>query len=399
MTAPSAAATGATAESTPAPLPNSETTQPTPPATTEVFGTRLGDILGQLDIPTEVRDQLTPKPETTATAPEAQPAAPAPTSVAGTTPPPAEPTAPIAAAADPSDTPVPDEWPESAKARVAEETRKRKERTTAMQTATSRAEMAERQAQQLQAQLQDLATRPPTMPTPQDPLVNVRNGQQLGVAMRDNEQLLEFATLNPDGLANVLVGREANGQEIRKDYTADEMARIRLHADRMLRAAIPAKAEYLRQQAEVEAQVRTVHPKLFEANTQEEREASWMVQQLPEITRYPDWQMWIGDAMVGRNLRIQQQQQTPAAPGNGTAAAAPASPAVAAILAGQRQPPLAPSVPVVRSPSAAPARGANNVDLKQAQEDFTSSTQTTGDLEKYIEQIRAAQRTPEGVLV
>lgn len=386
------------------------------------IGDRLGAVLGRLELNPEVLKDLGRDLSGNETKPAAAAAGETPAVAAGTELPAVTPAATTSTAGttqQPNDgqqasgeqeQALPDEWPESARAQVMEERRKRQTRTTERDQANTARQAAEARAQQLEQELQQAArvmqSRPVAVAASErDPLADVQNEQQLAEAIRDYEQLQDFAVAYPDGVQNVLIGRDSTGQEIRKDYTREEIAKMKLDADRILTKAVPAKGAYIQQQRQSEEVARTAHPNLFNPQAAEHQEARQVLQVLPEITRIPAWQLWIGDAQRGRNARIAEEQQQRSevggqqSAGNGAAGAAQQqqSPAVQAILRGQRQPPIAPSVPVVRGSGISGAEaGDRGADVKQAREQLEASGGSDDALNDYIATLRGKGASARG---
>lgn len=338
--------------------------------TQEVFGTPVGAILATMeDLPAEVRES-----EAKAAQDEAGAAAAATEEGepgASTTDDAAAVAAAAAAASKPAGTktgdedhPVPEEWPQSAKTRVAEEAQKRRDRTAERDKVTGERDEA-------RARLAELEKQSPVQiaPSARDPLADVTNEQELAKAYTEYEQLAEWAIRYPDGLEGVQIGVDPKTKEpIVKDYSKEEMTEIRLRADKILRKEIPAKAAYLNVHQQLEPVAREAYPALFEAGTPESNEYKLILKQLPEITRFPDYKLWIGDAIYRRNERnAAAEAARKAAEGK-----AKPSPTVAALLqkpATQRAPsPTSARVPAPEGTKGGSGRGGASDDVVSAQE-------------------------------
>jgi hypothetical protein len=278
-----------------------------------------------------------------------------------------------AAADEAEELPVPDSWVPSAKARVAEEARKRRERTLER-------DQWKAEAEKLAAQLQQ-ATSVQLRPT--KTLSEVVDRQSLAAAENHWKEIRRFARTNPDGADDVLVGKDEQGNDIRKDYSREEIIQMGLDADEAIEA-LPARRDFV---AEVEAQIaqaKTVYPDLWKA-TEAGREAATIVQRMPWVLQEPTWALDIGDYLAGRKMRLAKTGKS----SGGKAL----SPGAQAIL-GAPKVAAAPGVIKSRSASGGPGQsrggGGERVDTKQADEAFYAAGMTNEALEDRIKRKLAA---------
>jgi hypothetical protein len=384
MNAQGAAATGEAEETTP------ERTPDTPLSETVKNPARLGAVLEEMGLPAEIVEQVAPKAERESEGGEEQPPGegeeqpeqPAEEGQPSTE----EPQLPPAAQAE-QEEPVPEDWPASAKARVAKEAQKRRARTEEL-TATQ-ARLA-----QVEAALRDGAGRqgasPPTM---RDPLADVMDAAGLARAEEQFEALLEFAEMNPDGADDVFIGRNPDGSEKRMDYTAQDIAKMKVTAEKVLRKGIPAKAQWLAAAGENVRETQKMYPSIFKDGSEESQTAALILNQLPEIQRFPDFALWIGDAIAGRKARLAKGKRPVTRSGK------PLSAAAEAILT-QPRVPVAPGTPNGRSPErrATGAGSSSGVDKEQARKEFAERGYSSEALEDFITKSRQAQARGRGPL-
>jgi hypothetical protein len=271
--------------------------------------------------------------------------------------------------------PVPDSWVPSAKARVAEEARKRRERTLER-------DQWKAEAERLNAQLQQ-ATAVQLRPTKQ--LTEVVDRQSLAAAENHWAQIRRFARTNPDGADDVFLGKDANGNDIRRDYSREEIIQMGLDADEAIEA-LPARRDFVaRAEAEI-AQAKQAYPDLWKA-TEAGREAAGIVQRAPWILQEPDWAFVIGDYLAGRKMRLAKSGKS----SGGRAL----SPGAQAILGAPKVAP-APGVIKSRSASSGPGQsrgsGGERVDSKQEDERFYAAGMTQEALEDKIRRKLAASQ-------
>src|SRR4029434_8025109 len=103
---------------------------------------------------------------------------------------------------------------------------------------------------------------------------------------------------NPDGADDVLIGRDAQGNEIRKDYTREDVADMKSFAKRVQKRA-PERRQYLAVMAAATKEAAQLYPQMFEDGTIETQLAVQMLQEFPEIRRRPDFLLVIGDQVAG----------------------------------------------------------------------------------------------------
>jgi len=366
MNAQGAAATGEAEEPTLPPQPQPPEAQPAPseptPARQAVAQSLRDAILGGMDLPAEVLQAVTqgeqPQP---GEQPQQKPGEEQPE--------PAPPAPEPAAAAH-----VQEDWPQSAKARVSEESEKRRQRTAERDAWIQRAQQLETVVQQLQGQVQQAAAPP----TRDDPLRDVYDPQTLAQTVRVNEELEDWCDRNRDGVSNVLVGRDTQGNEVRKDYSAEEIADMKSFAKRVQKRA-PERAVFLQTMAGYNAQAQQEYPDLFK-DSEDARAAAAILQSFPEIQRLPDFALVIGDVLAGVKQRIQKVQQTSQAPG---AKGQPLSASAAAIL-NAPQVRTAPGVVRRGGPDLGPSPRGGSAEDKQAREEFEKSGYSDEGLERFI---------------
>ncbi len=290
---------------------------------------------------------------------------------------------------------VKEDWPEDARARVIEEANKRRKRTEERDTALQTAEQAKQaalywkaQAEQLNQQIQ---TRPIT-PTEADPLADVQDGRTLNQAVKQYEELLEFSRLHPDGVEDLLLGRDAQGNEIRQTYTKEQCAKMGVDAEKVLRRFVPLKANQLQQQAVMAEEARKVYPEMW-SNPETNRDVNNILAQLPELRRYPDYLIGIGDMIMGRNLRLSKSNGSKeSANGNGVK---PLSKSAKAILS---QPKVKPAPGIAKSRSMGSIEQTSNSEIEAAKKEMQEKN-TDEAMEKFVGTLLKKGRIQEEALV
>jgi hypothetical protein len=371
-----AAATGASEETTPQ----------EPQATS----TKLRDavIRGLEDLPADVIKQATgpkgaqgeppeeiPAPieeERLVEEPEEQPASPEP-----------EPE-PVAAEAQ-----VPQDWPEDAKAQVFEDRRKRKERTRERDAWQQKATQLEQQLAQVTSQ-----------PTQDDPLRHVMNITQVEQIEQLAQQMIDIAEDNPDGVQDFRMGYDQQGNEIRRDFTAEEVKAARDKARAELRAA-PARKRYLEQfwgangQPGFVQQAAALYPEMFRDGSEENQAAAEVIRHFPNVLSRPDYLVWVGDLIAGTKQRMARQAK--ASSQRTGPDGKPLHPSAQAIISAPR---IRPAPGVARRAAPAPfaggGAGGSGGEIQQARENVIDSGGSDDTLEEYVRTKLAASPMVRG---
>jgi hypothetical protein len=196
------------------------------------------------------------------------------------------------------------EWPDSAKIRVAEETAKRKQRTEERDKAIAEKTALQEKLEAAEAQLAN-ATRP--VATQRDPLFDVVDAKTLNERKQDYETLLEFCKTHRDGGIDIVIGKDKDGKEITQDFTAQEIAKMEINAEKMLRDGIPQREKFLAVRDQALAATGEIYPQFKEKDHPWVTEARQILAVVPELQRVPDFLLWIGHALKARDEFVAEQ--------------------------------------------------------------------------------------------
>lgn len=234
---------------------------------------------------------------------------------------------------DPEDRPR-DDWPDTAKQRVAQLTTRKNTLKTERDSAQEKANTLARERDELEARLKKAAPVQ-LAPSERDPLAHIADEQELGRLEADYQAILDWTTLNPDGAVDVPNGKDKAGEPVLADYTAEQVRQHRVDAERKLRA-VPARRDYIRARETRDAKARELYPEIFNTEADEYQIAQQLLRDMPELLRWPDVNL-----NVGRYIRgLQAEVKPPAAERSDVKSkTAPFR---------RPQPPLAPSIPAVR---------------------------------------------------
>lgn len=403
MPAEPAAATGVTEETQAngASSPEQSNTRQEQPHT-EPIGGRLGEILAMMDIPEDVaRGTLQPTKNESTTDEEDTETGDTSESDPGARgeedeqreenrPPQGQQAPPVGEpAADELSEEQRKTWPAEALGRIHKTTAQREKFKTEAATERQARTAAEARAQELEQRLQQQPPPPTLPPTQDDPLADVQTPDQLQQAVREFEALHEWTTLNPNGVENVPTGqKDAQGNPITRDFSAEEVARRRVFAERALRR-IPEKQQYIQNRQQFDGLARQIYPDVFNPTTEEGKIAQQLQTALPEIFRFTDGSLWLARAVRQYHNEMAEQQSKAAGKTvvQQHGRTAPSS-TVEKLL--RKHPPIAPSVPTARGTRVAPAR--DEGDVKAATDRFVTSGGNDEALEDMVSALRDAQK-------
>lgn len=262
--------------------------------------------------------------------------------------------------------------------------------------AVAQRNQARDEAKQLREQLQRVSQAQRPVPTAEDPLGDVATPEEMQSAIAEYESLLEWAETNPDGLSEVVIGKNADGTPKTRDYSAQEMATIRARAGRILRQEVPRRVALLREQGLHEQVAKERLPEMFEEGTDAHAFYQNALRDLPGLRSLPGMANMTRWAWMGRSLDIKASED-----GSASAKATADSswkktvdPKIAPFL--QKHPPMAPGTPEARVQSGNGA-GRGGGDGKGGDEKVTQAKQRVeaGEGEEaevdYIDSLRESQ--------
>jgi len=224
--------------------------------------------------------------------------------------------------------------------RIDKLTRRRKEAETAAESLraeneTLKAEVEKRSAIKLE-------------PTADDPLADMDSVEDLETKVSAAKKVRAWALQNPDG-ATVT---NPDGTERYVDRA--EIARYIAQTDSLLTDHAPARREYLRQREAILPEAKSTYPELFKTGSAEHKVLVDTLKQVPALKRLPGYEMVIGDAMLGMNVRLERAKQ---AESKGSDAKKSAPPATRKVIA-----PAIPKSSASRPPAASTKGKSNRFD-------------------------------------
>lgn len=193
---------------------------------------------------------------------------------------------------------------------------------------TAKRREAEQKVAELEAEMERLKQeasekRPVSDSTGLNPYSNLNTPAEIQKEVEQAKKVRRWCEMNPDG-ATV---RNEDGTET--DYTAEEVRNIKLRVLDALEEHLPSRAAYLEQAARIEQVAHKEYPWWKDKSTREHTIAQKFLEAFPEITKFPDYKMVVGDYIRGVKTReAASKQSSPAkAPVQPKATSAPVKPA------------------------------------------------------------------------
>lgn len=212
---------------------------------------------------------------------------------------------------------------------------------------------AEAEVERLKSEVERLsqeATKPAQTPTADNPYANLSTLDEVSREVDQAKQIRRWCELNPDGA--VVTNKDGSETE----YSAEEVRNIKIKALDALEEHLPARAKYLQNYMQMEQVASKEYPWWKDKSAKERQIAESFIKHFPEIQKFPDYKMVVGDYIRGVQARESKAKSS------GTPVKAPSQP----------------------RPSAAPARvPQRDASAQAAQKRFTVS-QSRDDLSSII---------------
>jgi hypothetical protein len=122
------------------------------------------------------------------------------------------------------------------------------------------------------------------------------------------KQIRRWCEMNPEG------GVVTDGQGNETEYTAEEVRNIKVRALDALEEHLPAQIQYVEKSQKVEQVVSKVYPWWKDKSSAERQIAEAFLQHFPEIKRFPDYKMVVGDYIRGVKSRENNSRSNPQRP-------------------------------------------------------------------------------------
>jgi hypothetical protein len=224
----------------------------------------------------------------------------------------------------------------------------------------SELEALKTQITELQEKLAKAQT-PVAAPTETSPLEGVMTQEELDSRIESANKIIIWAEENSDGVTI----KNAKGEDVQLD--ADAVKSYKIAAQRTLQLA-PKRAKWISEYQAVHQEARQMYPQIFDASTPEHQFFQQILQTIPALTKFPNYHLMIGDAMVGQEIRLKRWEQMEAK----KSGKAPATPAPTKIA------PPSPKAPTAKGPAISPKVSQARNNLKNGTVSHTDALALVG---------------------
>jgi hypothetical protein len=176
---------------------------------------------------------------------------------------------------------------------------------------------AEAEVERLKEEVERLsqeANKPARIPTPDNPYANLSTLEEVNREAEQAKQIRRWCEMNPDGA----VVTNKDGSET--DYSAEEVRNIKIKALDALEDHLPARAKYLQNYMQMEQVAVKEYPWWKDKSAKERQIAESFIKHFPEIQKFPDYKVVVGDYIRGVQARESKAKSS------GTPVKAPSQP-------------------------------------------------------------------------
>lgn len=159
---------------------------------------------------------------------------------------------------------------------------------------------AEAEVERLRSEVERLsqeASKPAQIPTKENPYSNLSSLEEVGREAEQAKQIRRWCELNPDGAEVV----NKDGETV--EYSAEDVRKIKIKAMDALEEHLPARARYLENYQHIEQVALKEYPWWKDRSSSEKQIAESFLKHFPEIKRFPDYKMVVGDYIRGIKAR------------------------------------------------------------------------------------------------
>lgn len=166
---------------------------------------------------------------------------------------------------------------------------------------TAKRREAEAEVERLKTEMetlrQEASQKPVQNHNPENPYSHLTTAEAITKEMEQAKQIRRWCELNPDG-ATV---KDKEGNET--DYSAEEIRRIKIKAMDAMEEHLPKQSRYLEQVAHMDQIATKEYPWWKDKTAKERLLAEKFLSAFPEIRRYPDYKIVVGDYIAGIKAR------------------------------------------------------------------------------------------------
>lgn len=173
---------------------------------------------------------------------------------------------------------------------------------------TAKRREAEAEVEKLRMEMetlrQEASQKPVQNHNPDNPYSHLTTAEAISKEMAQAKQIRRWCELNPDG-ATVT---DKDGNET--DYSAEEIRKIKIKAMDAMEEHLPKQHQYLQQVDHMDKIATKEYPWWKDKTSKEHGLAQKFLQVFPEIKRFPDYKVVVGDYLRGIKAREQSAKNT-----------------------------------------------------------------------------------------
>lgn len=159
---------------------------------------------------------------------------------------------------------------------------------------------AEAEVERLRSEVDRLsqeANKPAQTPTQDNPYAHLSTLEEVNREADQAKQIRRWCEMNPDGA--VVTGKDGNEVE----YTAEEVRNIKIKALDAMEDHLPKRMQYLQNFNQMETIATKEYPWWKDKASRDRQIAETFLKAFPEIQKFPDYKMVIGDYISGVKAR------------------------------------------------------------------------------------------------
>lgn len=162
------------------------------------------------------------------------------------------------------------------------------------------------QKKELEAKLAEAEAKATTSPVPElvalaptqsNPFSNLATLESVTKELEQAESVIKWAVENSDGV--VVKGKDGTESE----YTSEDVAKIRYNAEKAIRSDLPKQWQYVQEAKHFSTIAEAEYPWLKDKTSKNYTEAHAALQAFPELLRFAEHKVVVGDLIAGRRLR------------------------------------------------------------------------------------------------
>ena len=159
---------------------------------------------------------------------------------------------------------------------------------------------AEAEVERLRSEVDRLsqeANKPAQTPTQDNPYAHLSTLEEVNREIDQAKQIRRWCEMNPDGA--VVTGKDGNEVE----YSAEEVRNIKVKALDAMEEHLPKRSQYLQNFNQMETIAAKEYPWWKDKASRDRQIAETFLKAFPEIQKFPDYKMVIGDYISGVKAR------------------------------------------------------------------------------------------------